>query len=718
MLRKLFLVIILLVAGACFGKEELNVDVSWGWGGCYRPMEWTPVEIGISSSAKEAFGGTLIISAPQDSLNTMNINHRFALTPGLPLNIPLVAKLAFASQQGTVTIIDENGRTHWSHSFELWNFSRQSSPLTVVNEADFLIGVVGRRKFGLASFSDKVISKSAKNSGTVYVKDKLERLIPWDWTGYVSLDLLILYDPDWSLFNKEQLNAVSRWVSNGGRLLVILGSNQLLPDNPLSNLLPFEIQQPKQTTIAADTLKNLGLNPQNDESAVCSLFRPKPDANFTSQVHKIGGDCLYATASVGFGRIGILALDPSGLSANHSADSVQFWLNIIKPLIDSKNTPDVQKPASSSLKGSRRSDAIESDTAFDRTIQLKDDNQNNQTAPDHNYYYTISLAQAGSNVVMEHLYHISQLRPLSIWWIILLLIIFALLLGPVDYIVLKRLDRLPLTWLTTSCWILIFSVGAYYGVAAVRGGKMMLRVVSVIDGIQNSNHNWATSYSGLFAPYSADYKLDALSDKQWWSALAPSDEQLYSYQRNVVGRNIYCEQSDGKNHPFSIPISIWSMQCLLTESPLDKMPVDALVKIEGDNVTIKIDNRSTAPVKQGYVLFAGNRALNFGKIAPGSSGEFTGSLELFTGWPSVSNLRYRNYIPANETEISFHSETAFFAQGTLQRTRAINNYLQQGAAVVCLEFDQHPVSFKIKDRSYLTDHIQLVRLVVSPEIIK
>ena len=142
--------------------------------------------------------------------------------------------------------------------------------------------------------------------------------------------------------------------------------------------------------------------------------------------------------------------------------------------------------------------------------------------------YSIGVAQAGNNAIMEHLYHISQLRPLSIWWVILLLVVFALLLGPIDYLVLKRFDRLPLTWVTSCCWIFVFSVGAYYGVAAIRGGRMTLRVVSVVDGIEGSNHNWATSYSGLFAPYSADYKLDGLSDRQWWSGLAPSEEQLYA----------------------------------------------------------------------------------------------------------------------------------------------------------------------------------------------
>ena len=88
---------------------------------------------------------------------------------------------------------------------------------------------------------------------------------------------------------------------------------------------------------------------------------------------------------------------------------------------------------------------------------------------------------------MDHLYNISEMRPLSIWWVILLLGTLAVLLGPVDYKILKRLDRLPLTWLTCTFWIVLFSVGAYYGVRALRGGKLQMRVVSVLDGIENND---------------------------------------------------------------------------------------------------------------------------------------------------------------------------------------------------------------------------------------
>ncbi|MHC4337466.1 MAG: hypothetical protein ACYSTG_05890, partial [Planctomycetota bacterium] len=192
--------------------SAFNVDCFLGWGGCYRPMEWAPVEIGVSSTLTEPFAGSLTISAQQDDLNTLSIAHTFVLTPDVPLYIPLVTKLAFAADKCKLRIVDERGRTRWRYDFELWNFSTRNRMLTAVGESDLLVGLVGRRKFGLLRLPQQSICESDRGRGKVYLKDKITRMVPWDWTGFVCLDLLILYDPDWSLFKQNQLNAIVQWV--------------------------------------------------------------------------------------------------------------------------------------------------------------------------------------------------------------------------------------------------------------------------------------------------------------------------------------------------------------------------------------------------------------------------------------------------------------------------------------------------------------------------
>ena len=101
-------------------ENPFNVDVFFGWDGYYRPSEWTPVNVGVTSDLEEFFKGNVRLSAKQDGLNTMNINHEFVLTPSIPQHLPLVTKFSFNADKCNVTLSNgANRRTVWSHSFDL-----------------------------------------------------------------------------------------------------------------------------------------------------------------------------------------------------------------------------------------------------------------------------------------------------------------------------------------------------------------------------------------------------------------------------------------------------------------------------------------------------------------------------------------------------------------------------------------------------------------------
>lgn len=716
----LLVVFVLAFVGTASADSPFNVDCFFGWGGCYRPMEWTPLEIGISSTLTEPFAGSVNVSAKQDGLNTLNITHTFVLTPDVPLHIPLVTKLAFAADKCSVRISNQSGRTRWRHDFELWDFSPGKRALTAIGENDLFIGLIGRRKFGLLSLSKQSACKSGTGRGKVYLKDKLPRMVPWDWTGFVSLDLLILYDPDWNQFNQNQLNAIAQWVSNGGKLLLILGSHPLLGENPIAELLPFEVQQAKEITVNTDKLKNWGLNAANSESVVSWPLKPKLGAHCYKTDDTDNGECLFGTGYVGFGRVGVLAFDPSTMTEFQKANSAQFWISRIAAILEDSDikTDELEtKEQTGKSRARQRNREVYLGLGSHRSITLAEDTKDDPGNRQYDNQYNIGQAQAGSNAVMEYLYSISELRPLSIWWVILLLTLLAVLLGPVDYIVLKRMDRLPLTWVTSAFWIILFSAGAYYGVQALRGGKMQFRIVSVLDGIKHSNRAWSTEYCGLFAPYSDDYQLKDLDEKQWWSGIAPSQERLYAYNQQTGSRNIYCFQHDGSNLPYSLPINIWTMQCLMNESPVQQLPIDASVERQGDEISLTIVNQSDSPIKRGYVLFDKNQAVSFGPVSGYSTEDFSDRLKPYQGWERTiiryPDGRYRSDRDGSQSGLK--NETAYSAQGCLRRTQTIKAYLAKGAAVVCAEFDQAPVSFAAKGHSCDYNHTQLVRLVVFPK---
>jgi hypothetical protein len=714
MLRILIGFLLVLMSAPCIHAARdvaFNVDLFCGWDGFYRPMEWTPAEIGISTDLTEPFEGVFTLAAQQDGLNTLNIVHHIVLTPNQPLALPLATKFDFHVGKCMLSIRDKRGRTRWEQTIDMWDFSTANRLLKVVQDQDLLVGLVGQPQFGLLRLKDETASMSPRGAGTVYVGTKVPRMMPWDWTGFASLDLLILYDPDWSLLRPQQVKAVCDWVSNGGTLLLILGRHALPQDSPLADLIPFRVGDLRTCEVSSDALTEWGLDAGRPASVPAWSLSAKPDALLWKKVAAPDAGHLYGAGCVGFGRVAVLGFDPSGLGPEQTRHTAQFWTRQIAACLDVQPATTYLSPDGTvTEQGCRRTIMLKEQAPGDAGQQRVDENR-----------LRIGIAQDASNRVMEYLYQLRQMRPVSIWWVILTLSALAVLLGPVDYLVLKRLDKLPYTWLTSTGWILVFTVGAYYGVQYLRGGTMQLRAVSVLDGIADSNCAWATYYAGLFAPRSDDYQLDGLKATQWWAGVSPTREEIWAYQRESAMRQIYCLQQDGANLPVSLPINIWTVQSLLGESPLDRMPFGAKVQRKESTAAVEIANLSDSRITSGFVLWADGYA-DLGPVPARSTLTFDVPTRPFNAWGDNARPDGRpTRVPGMLVGISTprypgtfgqQAQNAFLAQGCLNRTLVMHDYLRHGAALVCVIFDNAPAPFTVKNRSYDINHVQYARQLV------
>jgi len=708
--------ILLLLAGAASvqGAKDIdfNVDFFCGWGDYYRPMEWTPVEVGITSDLKEPFSGTFTITGRQDGLNTLNVIHSFVLTPDRPLSAPLVTKFAFAADRCTLTIRDEKGRTRWQRAINLWDVSGQNRMLRVVQEQDLLIGLIGQARFGLLRLPQETACTSDRGTGKVFLGSKVARVVPWDWTGFVSLDLLVICDLDWSLLQPQQARAIGEWISNGGTALLVLGQHPLPIDSPLRQFLPFDMGEPKQVEIPVRVLEEWGLDTRQPPTVTAWPLAPKPGAVIIKKVETPDGACLWGVGFAGFGRMAVLAFNPGQLGEDQSNRSAAFWTRQITAACRSQTSVASGMPPA----GGRR------------IIVADESSQGGRNTPGYNQNdsrFRISTAQNATNQVMEFLYQLQQMKPLSIWWIVLTLMALAVLLGPVDYLVLKRLDKLPYTWLTSTGWIVIFTVGAYFGVQWLRGGAMEVRAVSIMDGIADSNCAWATNYASLFAPRSGDYRLAGLAPNQWWSGASPMREEIYSFQRDSGMQQIHCLQVDGGNLPISLPINMWTVQPLLSEGALDRMPFTASVERRESSAAVEIRNASDCVIQRGYVLF-GDTCADLGPVPAHTTKRFDVRTRPFRSWQQMGPrpgpvvrgqppvMLPGGDIPRYPGQLGTLAESAFLAQGCLNRTLAMHACLDSGAALVCVIFENAPLPVDVKDRSYAVNHVQVARQLVLP----
>ena len=76
---KVAVVLLVLMAGSVCAESPFNVDLFCGWNGYYRPMEWTPVEVGIAATREPLVavdGAILVPIAGEQEVDVGRGQHR------------------------------------------------------------------------------------------------------------------------------------------------------------------------------------------------------------------------------------------------------------------------------------------------------------------------------------------------------------------------------------------------------------------------------------------------------------------------------------------------------------------------------------------------------------------------------------------------------------------------------------------------------------------
>ncbi len=106
---------------------------------------------------------------------------------------------------------------------------------------------------------------------------------------------------------------------------------------------------------------------------------------------------------------------------------------------------------------------------------------------------------------------VSQLPALAlppIGGLIALLGAYILLVGPINYFVLRRIDRRDWAWITMPALIGVFAVGAYGYGALLRGSEVLINEVALVRGSPGATDGTAQVYIGVFSPSRGNYQLN------------------------------------------------------------------------------------------------------------------------------------------------------------------------------------------------------------------
>lgn len=471
-----------------------------------------------------------------------------------------------------------------------------SGRLNVVAANQLLYGVVSPEP-GEFSFLEGVPGSRADASVAFLDVDDLPDLTAaWD-----GLDVLVFNDVDSSQLTAGQLDALKGWLSLGGQLVVTGGPGWQKTNAGLAALLPVTVD---------------GTEPMADLPALSEFaglpFRDAGPYLVTNSTLRAGElivhqDGLPLLARQDFGRGGVyfLALDPTLAPLLDWDGSEILWQEVAGRI------PMVPVWASPISNGYAAGEAVTS---------------------------------------------LPSLAMPSAFQLILFLLVYVITIGPVNYFVLKRIDRRQLAWVTVPVLVLLFSVAAYFTGFRLKGNNTIVNQISVSYGQAGAEQLKVQSLVGLYSPRRQRFDLNFPGN-----ALAHPFEQGYG---QMSGSGSIDAISRGRQLTMSgVRVDVSGMETFVAESFQPNIPVTvrATLSARGTDVvlTADIQNNSSLTLENAALLF-GSDIIPLGDLVPGasiSSSDTVGSGgAAASGTPGIVGPIYMPG-PTYGTPLSYHAET-------------------------------------------------------------
>lgn len=366
---------------------------------------------------------------------------------------------------------------------------------------------------------------------------------------------IIISNPDAKALSPEQSANLRRWLEAGGLLIVGGGSGWQQSAAPLpSDLLPVRVQGVE--SVAAGDLSSLGLPSLEEGNYTIAVGETLGDVLISSP----GGKPLLVAKKVGKGNVLWSALDLEAAPLLNAANAEAFWQRVflLRPL---HTAPIVNKQLVNQLLNGISQD---------------------------------SLAAA-----------------LSPGKLFLLLLGYIILVGPVNWLVLRKIDRREWAWFVIPAVALVLTAGSFAYGRIGRGSDAILYQVNIVDQFSPREAS-VESYGGVLVP--STRKMTLSSD----AYLVPFSQEVKS--RLEDGRLVL-----GLDRP-----PLWSVQNFVGAKIVNipgGVDVEATYNSDGERFEAKVTNNSGQDFFASFIK-AGNDWLEVGPLASGETRNSAGLANL------------------------------------------------------------------------------------------
>lgn len=395
--------------------------------------------------------------------------------------------------------------------------------------------------------------------------------MPDQWIGYSAVDLMVLSTGANRAFWEElsapqhdkRRKAITEWVRRGGKVVVSLGTNvdSFANIREFKEMLPASIPAAGKTNVTELAFKwKLAVQKENvllrhmDAKAefASAIIEPLPNRSALTVIREYiangqkEGRPLGIQGPYGVGRVTVFAFDVDRSPFADFPERAAFWENTIQ------QCGFMLPQAGSNLESNSRNFDEHCDKLFGNL----------------DYFEGVPVVSFG--------------------WVALFILLYILLIGPIDYFFLKKVVRkLEWTWVTFPIIVIVVSTAAYFTAYAIKGNELKTNKIDVVDyDLQTGRidgHSWFTLFSPRIEKYTIGIE-PAVSDENspdpsWtygkspeaalpsvlsWAAVANNNQQgsgslftkKYEYQSTIdptdPNRDLYASSL------INVPIQVWT----------------------------------------------------------------------------------------------------------------------------------------------------------------
>jgi hypothetical protein len=213
-----------------------------------------------------------------------------------------------------------------------------------------------------------------------------------------------------------------------------------------------------------------------------------------------------------------------------------------------------------------------------------------------------------------------QVRKLPVGLLLLLLLVYLVVIGPLDQWWLKKINRPMLTWITFPAYVALFSLLIYFIGFRLRAGQTEWNELHVVDVLPRSGDAVlrGRTFAGIYSPANETYRvanevqhatLRGEFSGLWGGAAAEGRATLNLSQKPGISADIY--------------VPVWSSQLNVIDWQQVAAPPIAGAFSGGRNGgTLRLSNPGSRPFSKVWVVV--NRELfELGELAAGATQEFS-----------------------------------------------------------------------------------------------